>query len=142
MFLEPFGEKGSGAIAAEREDGASLLGRRHLLKVYADKSDRIKKDWKLNMRDEDYVGQMEFNGELPAEALPAELLRIARLIQELDDDDFAVREKATAELETQGPALPALREALERSPSAEVRHRAARILAKLNPAKLDAQRVK
>ena len=144
MYLNLIAEKGSerDRLWKGKDAVLSLPGRRHLLKVYVDKSDRIKKDWKQNMRDEDYVGQMELNRELPTEALPAEVLRIARLIQELDDDDFAVREKATAELETQGPALPALREALDRSASHEVRHRVARILEKLNPAKIDSRRVK
>jgi hypothetical protein len=55
--------------------------------------------------------------------------RIARLIKELDDDDFAVREEATAELRRIGPpAAVALRRAVAESPSAEVRRRARDLL--------------
>ncbi len=55
--------------------------------------------------------------------------RIARLIKELDADDFGTREKASAELiEVGEPAAPALREALGGTPSAEVRARIRRLL--------------
>ncbi len=55
--------------------------------------------------------------------------RIAQLVAELDSDDFEVREKASAELEKVGePAAPALRKALEGTPSAELRSRADRLL--------------
>jgi RNA polymerase sigma factor (sigma-70 family) len=55
--------------------------------------------------------------------------RIAKLIKELDDDDFSVREKASAELEKVGePAAAALRKALEGTPSAELRVRATMLL--------------
>jgi hypothetical protein len=66
----------------------------------------------------------------PAEGPPdrATAARVARLIAELDDDDFAVREAATAALRRIGPpAAAALRKAAE-SPSAEVRRRARDIL--------------
>ena len=46
--------------------------------------------------------------------------RVARLIAELDDDDFATRERASAELAASGEAAAAaLRAALEARPSAE-----------------------
>jgi hypothetical protein len=55
--------------------------------------------------------------------------RIARLIKELDADDFDTREKASAELEKVGEsAALALRKALEGTPSAEVRGRITRLL--------------
>src|SRR5262249_60880627 len=55
--------------------------------------------------------------------------RVARLVADLDADEFAVREKATADLEAMGKAaVPALRKALQDPPSAEVRDRATRIL--------------
>jgi RNA polymerase sigma factor (sigma-70 family) len=66
----------------------------------------------------------------PAEAVDE--VRLARLLKDLDNDDFDVREKASRELEAQGePAAAALRKALEGTPSAEVRVRAAALLDKL-----------
>jgi WD40 repeat protein len=59
--------------------------------------------------------------------------RIAALIADLDADDFETREKATKELGTIGvKAVPALRKALDGSPSAEVRQRAEGLLKKLD----------
>jgi HEAT repeat protein len=49
--------------------------------------------------------------------------RVAKLIVQLDDDDFEVREKATQELAGMPGAEPALRKALEGTPTAEVRQR-------------------
>ena len=58
--------------------------------------------------------------------------RIERVIADLDDEDFEVREKATAILEELGEAItPALRQALINKPSAEVRDRIQRVLDKL-----------
>jgi hypothetical protein len=55
--------------------------------------------------------------------------RMARLVADLDAGDFAVREKATLELEGLGPrAEGAVRQALQGRPSPEVRVRAERIL--------------
>jgi RNA polymerase sigma factor (sigma-70 family) len=54
---------------------------------------------------------------------------LARLIADLDADEFAVREVATRALENLGPpARPALRRAMEGRPSDEVRHRIERLL--------------
>jgi WD domain, G-beta repeat len=54
--------------------------------------------------------------------------RVARLIAELDANEFEVREKATAELQRAGPgALPAVKKALEDPPSPEVRKRLQRV---------------
>ncbi len=61
----------------------------------------------------------------------ADAKQIAQLVKDLDNDDFDVREKASAELEKVGePADSALRKALEGTPSAELRIRAARLLEK------------
>jgi WD40 repeat protein len=50
--------------------------------------------------------------------------RVSRLIADLDNEEFAVREKASAELKNLGEgALPACRQALAKEPSAEVRSR-------------------
>jgi hypothetical protein len=60
--------------------------------------------------------------------------RIARLVAGLDSEDFATREKASAALEALGAgAEPALRQALEGNPSAELRRRAQRLLQRLGP---------
>jgi WD40 repeat protein len=58
--------------------------------------------------------------------------RIARLIKELDNDDYATREKASEELQAIGEAaVPALRKTLERPASAEVGRRAEDVLTRL-----------
>jgi hypothetical protein len=58
--------------------------------------------------------------------------RMVRLIKDLDDDEFTVREKAAQELESLGPrAEAALRRALEGRPSTEVRSRVGHLLKKL-----------
>jgi WD40 repeat protein len=72
--------------------------------------------------------------------------RIARLITDLDSDQFAVRQAASAELAKLGDqAEPALRKALLDKPSVEVRLRATRLLeaveaVKPTPEQLRAQR--
>jgi WD40 repeat protein len=63
-----------------------------------------------------------------------DLKRIARLIEDLDSDKFAVRERASQELEQLGAgAVPSLKRALEGKPSLEVRSRATKLLNKLAP---------
>jgi hypothetical protein len=53
-----------------------------------------------------------------------EPVRVARLIADLDSGDFTRRERASTELEAlEGPVASALRAALERPPSEEVRRR-------------------
>jgi hypothetical protein len=67
-------------------------------------------------------------------AAPGEMdpKRTARLIEELDDDEFTVRERATQELEDLGSEVEAaLRRALARDPSAEVQRRLEGLLEKL-----------
>jgi hypothetical protein len=55
--------------------------------------------------------------------------RLSRLIGDLDSDTFAVRERATATLRRRiERAEPALRDALRRNPSAEVRRRISQLL--------------
>jgi WD40 repeat protein len=58
--------------------------------------------------------------------------RVARLIKDLDSDEFAARQRAAAELEGFVElAVPALRKALDGKPSAEVRRQAEALLAKV-----------
>jgi WD40 repeat protein len=67
------------------------------------------------------------SGPTPDEA------RIARFIADLDSNDFATREKATAALEALSQkAGPALRRAAEKAASAEARTRARRLLKRLD----------
>jgi WD40 repeat protein len=68
---------------------------------------------------------------LPRAARGGEVERVARLIAQLDDEDFGVRQKADRELERLGPAaVPALRAAMARKPTAEARRRIERLLAR------------
>src|SRR5262249_38416529 len=61
-------------------------------------------------------------------------VRVAELVVGLDDDQFAVREKATRELKGLGPeAAFALQRAREDSSSAEVRRRLQTVLARMKP---------
>jgi hypothetical protein len=58
--------------------------------------------------------------------------RVARLVRDLDNDAFAMRERATRDLEALGEAAaPALRAALRKGPTPEVRMRAERLLKKV-----------
>jgi RNA polymerase sigma factor (sigma-70 family) len=68
----------------------------------------------------------------PVSAVDAARLR--RLVVELDDDDFEVRERATKALESAGDQAEAeLRKALDGKPSAELRQRADHLLGRLKP---------
>jgi hypothetical protein len=61
----------------------------------------------------------------------------ARLIRDLDSDVYPVREQAAADLERAGlRAMPALRRAASEPPSLEVKKRARRLLARLDPSGL------
>jgi HEAT repeat protein len=65
---------------------------------------------------------------------------MARLLAELDSGSFAIRERATGELERfEQPAELALRRALENQPSPEVRLRVERLLERLDPARSPVQ---
>ncbi len=65
-------------------------------------------------------------------ACEPDLQQINRLIPQLDDEEFKIRERAERELEELGEwAEPRLRETLAGHPSVEVRRRAERLLAKL-----------
>ena len=69
--------------------------------------------------------------------------RVARLIADLDSDEFETREAAMKELAKAGPgAAPALRKALAGSPSAEVRDRISQLLKRLGAGGLSADRLR
>jgi RNA polymerase sigma factor (sigma-70 family) len=69
--------------------------------------------------------------------------RIARLITELDDDQFAVREAAEKELDRLGEVTsPALQKALAGQPSPEVRRRLERLLDKQDEENLAPERLR
>jgi len=75
----------------------------------------------------------------PPPALPPE--RVARLIADLDDENFATRERASAELAAGvESAAPRLRRALAANPSPESRRRLEALLAGLDPASAAEQR--
>jgi WD40 repeat protein len=66
---------------------------------------------------------------------PAAEKQVAKLIKDLDDDDFPTRAAAQKELARLGKAVePALREALKGQPSAEVRQQVRALLDKLSAA--------
>jgi RNA polymerase sigma factor (sigma-70 family) len=67
-------------------------------------------------------------------AVPLDGRRIERLIADLDNDKFAVREKATAELEKLGERVqPTLRKALANNPTLETRRRIEQLLEATGP---------
>jgi hypothetical protein len=64
---------------------------------------------------------------------PPDARRLAALIADLDSDQFAVRQKASQELEKLGDdAVPALREKLKDQPALEARQRMEELLEKLD----------
>jgi hypothetical protein len=72
---------------------------------------------------------------------PADTDKIAGLIEDLDSNAFAKRQKAATELEKIGPqAEPALRKALESKPALELRRRVESILEKMLSLRLQSRR--
>jgi WD40 repeat protein len=73
-----------------------------------------------------------FVGERLQPVRAPETEQVAKWVKDLDDDSFAVRDRATAELRRQGRLVePALRQAVEAKPSLEVLRRIERLLAEL-----------
>jgi hypothetical protein len=120
------------ALVKDNRAGAPALTEKQLEGLWADLADRdpgraYRAVWALSGSPKESVAFLKEHARLPGDA---GLDRIPRLIEELDDGDFQVREQATAALEKLGRAAhPALRKALE-SPSAEVRRRAEQLLEK------------
>jgi WD40 repeat protein len=77
-------------------------------------------------------------------ALPAEVPpRVARLVTDLESDQFTVRESATVELEKLGTqVVPALERTLAGKPSLEVHQRVVRLLEKLEGASLPSEQLR
>jgi len=61
---------------------------------------------------------------------------VARLIKQLGDNDYAVREAATKALSAKGPAVRALVEAATKSEDPEIKQRAAQVLEAVKPESL------
>lgn len=81
--------------------------------------------------------------QVPPRPAPANQDELARLIKQLDDDDFAIRQKAMAQLEKQGEAAGlALRLALMQSPPLELRRRVEELLQKLDGVALPPERLR
>ena len=98
--------------------------------------------WRAESRERPDV--VPFLQERLQPAAPLDAQRIPRLLADLDADQFAVREKASQELEQLGElAQPALKEALAGQPSAEVQQRVQTLLDRLSgptPERLRVQR--
>jgi hypothetical protein len=78
-----------------------------------------------------------FLGKHLQNSRPVDTKRVERLLAELDSDQFAVREQATAQLKALAEhAEPALRTALAGKPSLEVRRRLEALLERLESAGL------
>ena len=75
--------------------------------------------------------------------IPPDADRVARLLKQLDDNEFAVRQKASQELEQLGEmAQPALQKTLASQPSAEVQRRVEALLNKLTRTMLTPERLR
>jgi hypothetical protein len=78
----------------------------------------------------------------PAVVERADAQEVARLVRDLDSDDFEVRETAERRLRGLGAAVgPALREALVNPPSLEVRRRLERLVESLDSRRLSGPEV-
>jgi WD40 repeat protein len=65
---------------------------------------------------------------------PEDLQRATELVAQLDDDQFAIRQRATEQLARLGPAVePVVKSALGKAPSDEARRRLQSVLAGLKP---------
>jgi RNA polymerase sigma factor (sigma-70 family) len=89
------------------------------------------------------VSAVAFLGKQLRDTVPVDNKRIERLLADLDDGQFQVREQATRELEALAErAAPALRMALAGSPSPEARRRLVALLDRLDGASPSAETVR
>jgi RNA polymerase sigma factor (sigma-70 family) len=96
--------------------------------------------WELTS---DPAGTVEFLKEHIQKAEAADPERVAKLVEALNADAFALREKASAELARFGEAtLPALRQALKDSSTAEQRERLEKLLGPLEKSELTGERLR
>jgi RNA polymerase sigma factor (sigma-70 family) len=87
--------------------------------------------WKLALVPQQSVPFLREQLRPPA---PADAKLVAGLLADLESKDFAVRQKAAGNLEVLGDAaIPALRQALESSPTLEVRQQVEKLLGKRTP---------
>jgi WD40 repeat protein len=87
--------------------------------------------WTLTQGHKD---SLPFLAERLQPVAPADPKEVARLIEALDSNDFAIRQKATEELAAQGERVKhALRQTLANNPALEVRKRIEKLLEKLEP---------
>ena len=120
-------------LAQDRQTGGKprVLSAEELRNAWADLAadDAAKSFWAIEIM----VAAPQQSVPLIKEQLSSllvEFKRIAKLITDLDDESFEVREKATGQLQKFGAtAEPALRAKLADQPSPEVRRRAERLLA-------------
>jgi WD40 repeat protein len=133
-----------GRISVERKEVAKDLGEERLKALWADLADSgAARAYRAIVTLTEHPGEAVsfLKGSLP-QGPKADPNVIARLVSDLDDNAFAVREKASSELAKMGyRAEQALRQALRAKPSQEVQNRVNLLLGKLedlasDPAKL------
>jgi Tol biopolymer transport system component len=137
LNIPPGGQmaKGNATFAA-----AQPPSRQHLYNLWtdlgsADPTRAYRAIWSLAESGKPAVQLME--EQIPSlfedKPIAVDSSRTAKLIAQLDDDEAIVREKATAELKILGKAAePAMRQALEKAPSAEVDYRLKLLLSNLS----------
>jgi hypothetical protein len=123
------------SVDPEAEPSGEDLARAWSKLAESDASEAYEAAWTLaaaGNRSVDYV--RDRFGPLIEPKVDAET--VARLVAELDDDRFAVREKATSELQELGPAaLPHIKKAVEgKELSTEHKFRVARVVATMEAA--------
>jgi WD40 repeat protein len=134
-------------LIPEAPAGPSAPTERELEALWADLSGAdaaraYRSLWKLASSPEQAVPFLRARLRPVTGLTPRQRERAGRWIGELDDNDFALRERATEELSRLGEAaLPVLRQALAGDPPLEARRREERLLAVLAEPPLSAERL-